>query len=119
MLIAGDPEFSDILIKGREGAHMTPNERFRLSIFYENVLRQWQVVHFQYLSAALDEDIWIGQRNYFALVFSQDRGIREHWRANQGHFSPSFNTMVKGILSRAEAMRTDGRAVGVGTLRYG
>lgn len=105
MLIAGDPEFAEILIKGRVGAEMSSEERFRLAIFYTNVLRQWQFVHLQYLSEALEEDIWIGQRNYFAMVLSDDAGIQEHWLSNKSHFSPGFNAMVQSLITR-----TDGSA---------
>jgi hypothetical protein len=98
MLIAGDSEFSEILVKGRSGLELTDQERLRLAVFYTNVLRHWQNVHYQYFTNALDEHMWLGQREYFTLVLSEDLGLREHWKATQSHYSPRFNVLMKGIV---------------------
>ncbi|MFT6123361.1 MAG: hypothetical protein ACJASG_001893 [Oleiphilaceae bacterium] len=99
MLIAGDTDFSGLLIKGRSGAVLTANEEFRLGVFYGNVLRQWQFIHFQFLTDALDEEIWLGQLAYFTMVISSDQGLLEHWRTSRNHFSPRFNILVQSMIS--------------------
>lgn len=98
-LIAGNPEFAELLIKGRDGGDLSTAGQFRLSIFYTNVLRQWQFVHFQYLTDALDEDIWRGQRTYFSLVISEDVGLFEHWKSTKEHYNQRFNNLVQAITS--------------------
>jgi hypothetical protein len=102
MLIAGDSEFSSLLIKGRTGAELTVHEEFRLRVFYGNVLRQWQYIHYQFLSDALDEDIWRGQLAYFTMVINQDQGLMEHWRNSENHLSPRFNILVRSMVLDSE-----------------
>lgn len=104
MLIASDPEFSEILMKGRIGTELTEQEQFRLSVFYGNVLRHWQYVHFQFLSKALDEDIWRGQRIYFTMVLNADVGLLKHWRSSQDHYSPSFNMLIRSMVPDKEGV---------------
>ena len=81
---------------------MTDQERFRLSVFYGNVLRHWQYVHYQFYGDALDEEMWLGQRNYFAMVLSQDIGLVAHWRSTQAHYSTRFNKLMQSIVTQAE-----------------
>ena len=102
MLIAGDSEFSEILLKGRNELEMSEHERFRLIIFYGNVLRHWQTVHYQHYTDGLDEDIWIGQREYFTTVLSQDAGLVQYWRDTQNHYSPRFNAVMNTMISAGE-----------------
>ncbi|PCJ19461.1 MAG: hypothetical protein COA96_16205 [SAR86 cluster bacterium] len=99
MLIAGDPEFSELLIKGRESQDISPADQLRLSVFYSNVLRQWQFVHFQYLSNALDEEIWDGQRAYFDQVLDDDLGLFEHWKMSKDHYSLRFNDLLQSMTT--------------------
>jgi len=97
MLIAGDSEFAGLLVKGRAGAELNPHEQFRVATFYGNVLRQWQNVHFQYLSDALDEDIWIGETARFTLILNEDRGLHEHWISSRNHYSDRFNELIDAL----------------------
>jgi hypothetical protein len=99
MLIARDPDFSNLLVKGRTSAAVTPNEEFRLRVFYGNVLRQWQFIHFQFLAGGLDDKIWLGQFAYFTMVISADQGLLKHWETSQNHFSPRFNLLVQSMIS--------------------
>ena len=97
MLIAGSPEFAELLIKGREGENTSTAEQIRLAVFYNNVLRQWQFIHFQYLSDALSEDIWKGQRAFLAQTIGDDSGLFNHWQTNKRQYSQSFNELVESI----------------------
>jgi hypothetical protein len=99
LLIAGDPEFTELLIKGRDGGDVSTAGQYRLSVFYTNVLRQWQFVHFQYLTDALDEDIWHGNHAYFSQVISEDLGLFEHWKSSKQHYSQRFNNLVQSMTS--------------------
>ena len=102
MLISGNPEFSEILMKGRNDLELTDHERFRLANFYGNVLRHWQNVHYQYFTDGLDEEIWLGQKEYFTLVLSEDTGLVDHWRGSQRHYSPRFNSLVESMIAAVE-----------------
>ncbi len=102
MLIAGDSEFAGLLVKGRSGAEMNPEEQFRVAVFYANVLRQWQHVHFQYLSDALDEEIWRGERARFTLILGEDGGLIDHWRLSQSHYSQRFNELIATLTVKLD-----------------
>lgn len=96
--IYGDPEFAELLVKGRVGDSLSEAEQLRLWVFYNNVLRQWQFNHYQYLAGALNEDIWRGNRAFMGQVLNEDVGLREHWRASRGSYSPAFNEMLTFLL---------------------
>jgi hypothetical protein len=97
MLIAGNPEFAELLLKGVAGENISAVEEFRLAAFYTNVLRQWQFIHFQFLTDAIDEEIWHGERSYLASVIAQDIGLFKHWRSSKGNYSRQFNEMIESI----------------------
>ena len=97
LFIAGSPEFSELLNKGRTGAEVSEPEKLRLMIFYGTVLRQWQINHFQFLSGALDEDIWLGNRDYMAQIFEEDIGLFDRWQTGKSHFSPRFNELIESM----------------------
>ena len=95
LLIAGNPEFAKLLLKGVAGEDISATEQFRLNAFYTNVLRQWQFIHFQYLTDAIDKEIWRGERAYLAYVIGADAGLRTHWRSNKRRYAPQFNEMIE------------------------
>lgn len=97
LFIAGSPEFAELLRKGREGEEISAADQLRLWVFYGNVLRQWQSVHFMYLSGALDDDIWQANRVRLTQIISEDRGLFGHWQTNERHFSPAFNEMIRSM----------------------
>ena len=103
MLIAGNPEFAELLRKGREGEEISSTEELRLFVFYSNVLRQWQFTHFQYLSDALDEDIWQGQRAFLAQVIGDDLGLFKDWQLHKRQYSAPFNEVVESIVVELES----------------
>ena len=101
LFIAGNPEFSELLEKGRKGEEVSSSEQLRLMVFYGTVLRQWQINHVHYLSGTLSEDVWLGSRNYMAQILAEDIGLYNRWRRGQQHFSPSFNEMIESITQNA------------------
>jgi hypothetical protein len=97
LFIAGSPEFSELLDKGRTGADISAPEQLRLAVFYGTVLRQWQINHLQYISGALNEDVWLGSRNYMAQILEEDIGLFNRWKTGKNHFSPRFNEMIESL----------------------
>lgn len=97
LFIAGNPEFAELLTKGRESEALTETDQLRLSVFYGNVLFSWQVTHFQHLSGALDTDIWTGNRVKWSRIISNDRGLFTYWQMNKLEFSPVFNELMTSI----------------------
>jgi hypothetical protein len=99
LFIAGNPEFAELLTKGREGEEISTADQLRLWVFYGNVLRQWQFSHFQYTSGALDEEIWQANRIRLAQIIGEDRGLLEHWQMNKLQFNTSFNGLLESIVN--------------------
>ena len=99
IFVAGSPEFAELLVKGREGGELTGAAELRLGLFYSNVLRKWQFVHYQYLSGALDEGLWTGNLGRLVQILGEDRGILAYWRTNQLQFSPAFNELMTSVAT--------------------
>jgi hypothetical protein len=97
LFIAGNPEFSELLDKGRTGADISEPERLRLEVFYGTVLRHWQFDHLQYLSGALNEEVWLGTREYIAQILDADVGLFDRWRNGKSQYSPRFNELIESI----------------------
>jgi hypothetical protein len=97
LLIASNPEFAELLRKGREGEDTSATEQLRLSVFYNNVLRQWQFHHFQFLYDAQSADLWEANRAFMANTIGEDSGLFRHWQENRRHFNPEFNEVIESI----------------------
>ena len=97
LFIAGNPEFAELLTRGREGEEITGVDQLRLTVFYNQVLRQWQFTHFQYLSDAVDEDNWQAQRAFMVEIISSDLGLLNHWRKFKHQYSSAFNNVLESI----------------------
>ena len=100
MLVAGSPEFADLLVKGVQGDDLSATEQFRLNAFYTNVLRQWQFIHFQYLTDSINEEMWRGELTYLNEVIGFDVGLFSHWQSNKGRYSPQFNELMESITTK-------------------
>ena len=97
LFIAGNPEFAELLARGREGEEFTGVDQLRLTVFYNQILRQWQFTHFQYLSDAVDEDNWQAQRAFMVEIISGDLGLLNHWRNFKHQYSSAFNNVLESI----------------------
>ena len=97
LFIAGNPEFAELLTRGREGEEITGVDQLRLTVFYNQILRQWQFTHFQYLSDAVDEDNWQAQRAFMVEIISSDLGLLNHWRNFKHQYSSAFNNVLESI----------------------
>ena len=100
LFIAGNPEFAELLRKGRDGEEITPSDQLRLSTFYGNVLFSWQFTQSQHLSGALNSEIWEGNRVKWTRIISNDRGLFNHWQMTKLEFSPVFNEMIESITAK-------------------
>ena len=97
LLIASNPEFAELLRKGREGEDTSVADQLRLSVFYNNVLRQWQFNHFQFLSDVLSAEMWEANRAFMANTIGEDRGLFKHWQENRSYLNPEFNEVIESI----------------------
>ena len=99
LMIASNPEFGDLLAKGRNGEKLTPAEFVRLQAFYRNVLRTWQTNISRYDSGGLSSETWEGTQALMSQTFLEDQGLLKHWHQNRNQFNSEFNNMVNTILN--------------------
>ncbi len=103
LFIVGDPEFTRLLLKGIEGEALSTEDALRLELFYRSVLRVWQTGHYQYLSSALDEGLWEGQRQGYLSTLARDQGLQSNWRQNLARYTPEFNEFMERLLQEGVA----------------
>ena len=96
--IYGNPEFAELLRKGREGEEVSDTDQLRLAVFYSGAFRQWQFHHFLHLSNALSDEVWQANKAMMAKVVREDRGLLNHWRTNTQELSPTFNEMFESMI---------------------
>ena len=101
LLIAGDQDFAEVLVKGRDADGLSPTEQLRLLGFYRTVLRGWQNTHYQYLSEVLDPGLWEGELGLFRETIVADSGLRTYWSSNKSLYSPAFNRLLESLTSQS------------------
>ena len=101
LMIASNPEFANVLTKGRNGQPLTDAEFVRLQAFYRTVLRAWQTNVTQYEAGGLSAEAFEGTKALMQQTFNQDVSLLNHWKSNRAQFTPAFNALVEGLVSRA------------------
>jgi hypothetical protein len=103
LFVAGNPDFTEIIVKSIAGKPLTEIEQFRVHMFFRGALRNWQTAYFQYQLGALDEPIWESQLGFMKDVIRSDGGVRDFWRSNQDVFTDDFNRLFQHVLDEVEA----------------
>ncbi len=92
--IGADPELARIIATG-EGdlSTLTPNERLQFNSLALSVVRNFENIHYQYISGAIDDGTWSG---WAARIKSSlaPAGAQEWWRGQAPAFSKSFQDFV-------------------------
>jgi hypothetical protein len=99
ILIAENPEFAELLRKGRDGEKISGADQVRLQAFYRTVIRNWNINLFQYRSGVLNEGLWQGTRALITETFREDSGLYEHWRMHKNQVSPDFNELIEELTT--------------------
>jgi len=101
LVIAGNRDFADVLVKGRAAAPVDVAEELRLMAFYRTVLRGWQNSQYQHLSGTLGQGLWEGEMGFFKETIGADRGLYDYWASNKALYSPAFNALLESIAPEA------------------
>ncbi|MBL4621453.1 MAG: hypothetical protein JKY89_03565 [Immundisolibacteraceae bacterium] len=92
--VAMDPEAVRIVSSGiNDDGLLTPAELAQFDLLMVSLLRNYENVHFQYLSGALPESSWHGWSSRI-LGTLNNPGSLSWWRRQQGAYSPSFQQFV-------------------------
>ncbi len=98
LMIASNPEFADLLTKGRNGEPLTDPEFVRLQAFYRTVLRAWQTNVTQHEAGGLSAEAFAGTKELMRQTFNQDVSLLNHWKRNRPQFTPAFNALVESLV---------------------
>ena len=92
--IGAAPELARIIATGgSELSTLAPNERLQFHFLGLSVVRNFENIHYQYMSGAIDEETWLG---WAARIKSSlaSPGAQEWWRGQAPAFSKSFQDFV-------------------------
>ena len=107
LMIASNPEFANVITKGRKGEPLKEAEFVRLQAFYRTVLRAWQTNVTQYKAGGLSAEAFEGTKALMEQTFSQDLSLLNHWKGNRAQFAPAFNSLVEGLISNTSDHQDD------------
>jgi len=103
LFVAGNPDFTELIVKSIAGEPLSEVEKFRVQIFFRGALRNWQTSYVQYQLGALSEPIWESQLGFMKDVIRSDGGVRDFWRNNRDVFTSDFNQLFQQVLDEVEA----------------
>ncbi|WOJ93775.1 hypothetical protein R0135_01080 [Congregibacter variabilis] len=98
LFVAGNYEFSEILVKSIRGAELTPHEQFRIEVFYRSIFRGWQNSFLQYQVGMLSDELWEAERSNLEGILLGDQGMIPYWRLERDTYTESFRILVDGML---------------------
>jgi hypothetical protein len=92
--IGADPDLARIVAGGAsDPGLLTANEQLQFYYFALSIVRNYENIHYQYISGAIDEDTWSG---WAARIKSSlaTAGAQEWWRGQAPAFSRAFRDFV-------------------------
>jgi hypothetical protein len=92
--IGADPELARIIATGGvDLSTLTPTERLQFTYFALSIIRNFENIHYQYISGAIDEDTWLGWAARIKSSLSAP-SAQEWWRGQAAAFSRAFQDFV-------------------------
>jgi len=103
LFIVGTPGFAELVLRANQGDKLTDADELRMTVFYRRALRDWQNMHYQYLSGVLEEALWAPQLQGIAGIIQSSKGLQEHWRREKDTLSAAFNELMNEIMDERSA----------------
>jgi hypothetical protein len=92
--VGADPDLARIIATGgADLSTLTPSERMQFNYFALSIIRNFENIHYQYISGAIDEDTWLGWAARIKSSFATP-GAQEWWRGQAPAFSKAFQEFV-------------------------
>jgi hypothetical protein len=102
-LMVENPNLTEIIAKDIEGEELSRAERLQLNNGLLELLRAWEINHWQFERGALDAELWRGYNNMAANIFANNETAEEYWRQRLDYFSPGFNELVESTIAARRA----------------
>ena len=98
MQVATSPQLARLMVQTDSGPALTPGENIQVSEFALALARTWEQAQYQYLSGALDENLWLGERALMKRSIGVWKYMQAYLKANEAFFTPEFNAEVQTIM---------------------
>ena len=100
MLVASNPDFADMLVRARNGADLTPGEKFQFHNRNIAMYRYWENVHYQYRLGLYDEAEFVSQRDAWQRYVNSSKAVADVWCGVRQTFSAKFVDEVNPLLAK-------------------
>ena len=97
--LVDDPSLLSLISKSPEDMNDEELRRWDRWIF--GSLRTWENGYYLYSKRALDEKLWIGQKNFMIDLLTRNPKIVNYYRMNSEFFSADFINYVDSIVREA------------------
>ena len=94
--LIGDQSLGQSFLKDPESEPVEDGERLRLMARSYRLMRNWENIHYQYLTGMLSEDEWRGFRLNLKACLQWD-STNEYWRNERQFFAETFQAEVAQI----------------------
>ena len=97
-----DGELADLVARDLAGEQLIDGERLRVMGRSYIAMRNWENIHYQYLTGMLSDDEWSGFRlNLKALL--QWPSTQRYWSNENHYYSKAFREEVAALLEEVQA----------------
>ncbi len=100
-LLADNETLAALLLKHGHGGELAPEENARLMATAYMTTRNWENIHYQYLSGMLTAGEWGAFRENLRTLF-QHSLWREYWSRESEIYTEAFRAEVSSLLSEIE-----------------
>ncbi len=100
-LLAENDQLAALLHSHINGADLEPHQYLRLQALAYMTPRNWENIHYQYLSGMLTNDEWRAFRENLKAMY-QANLWQDYWNREQGIYTDAFRNEIRSILTEIE-----------------
>jgi len=100
--LAENDDLAELLQRHIDGDDLQPHQYLRLQAFAYMTTRNWENIHFQYLSGMLTHHEWQAFRKNLKTLY-QARMWKDYWSREQDIYTDAFRDEINQILGEIES----------------
>jgi AICAR transformylase/IMP cyclohydrolase PurH len=100
--LVADKEMAKLFLKDLQGDELDASERLRLFARTYRAMRNYENIHYQYLTGMLTASEWQGFRSNLNAIFEWP-STQAYWENERQYYSQPFQTEVSAILEELAA----------------
>jgi hypothetical protein len=86
-----------LMVKQQNGDELSDEEHLRLQAFAFMTTRNWENIHYQFLSGMLTKSEWAAFRQNLKALY-QSENWQDYWEREQGIYTEAFRNEIESIL---------------------